>query len=292
MARKMLADDKTSKWFKSVTNEPKWLKGVNTPHDRVRLLQIPSLNAWYSFMHEAKVEEGTRDASITGSSWAGTADWDSYIKLLDEGDEKVMGKIKTETKNQVRELEKRYEKEIKGYKFDVSGEFFDIGLVLSGIPEAWLEPDYEEREIPRVVMRIDMGFTAGVRSDTVINNGAKLLGMAKVLEDMGVEVQVELYGFQSRWRHGTKNAKQETLITSLTAKGFNEPINYKKLSSLLTTAHFRRGIFRVMEVIGGKEVGGGYGNQDAVDGFVRIREKIEVDRLEREIFGGLKDGKI
>lgn len=288
----MLSDDTTSKWFKSVKNEPKWLKGTSLPHDRVRLVQIPSLRAWHNFMHEAESEEGTRNASHEGSSWAGTKDWDAYIELLDKGDEQVMSKIKTETKHQVRELEKRYEKEIKGYKFDVAGEFFDIGLVLSGVPEAWLEPELAEREIPRIVMRIDMGFTAGVRSEDVINNGAKLLGMAKVLEDMGVEVQVELYGFQSRWRHGTKNAKQETLVTSLVAKGFNEPINYKKLSSLLTTAHFRRGIFRVMEVIGGKELGSGYGNQDYVDGFVRIRNRDEVDRLEKEIFGGLQDGKI
>ena len=195
------------------------------------------------------------------------------------------------TKNITSQFEQIIKKEIKGYKFDVSGEFFDIGLVLSGVPEAWLEPDYSEREVPRIVMRIDMGFTANVNSSTVINNGAKLLGIAKVLEDMGVEVQVELYGFQSGWRN-MNGGENETLVISLVAKGFNEPINYKKLSSLLTTAHFRRGIFKVMESIGGKEVNGGYGNQDQIDGFVRIREKIEVERLEKEIFGGLKDGKI
>jgi hypothetical protein len=285
----------TDKWFKTITKEPFFIKGAPLPHKEVRYLQIPSLKAWYNFLEQSEIPKdceqcsSSRDDSIE-DPWRGTTTWNDYIELLDKGDDKVIEQIKLETQRSVTELEKRYDKEISGYKFDVSGQFFDIGLVLTGIPEAWLEPEYGNVEIPRVVMRIDMGFTAGVNSKDVIKNGAKLLGMAKVLENMGVEVAIELYGFQCNWHN--EYEKSHVIMTSLTAKDFNEPINYRKLSSLLTTSHFRRGIFRLLEVIGDKNLSGGYGNQPEVDGFVRIRSEREIKNLEKEIFKGLEDGKV
>lgn len=274
--------DKTDKWFKTLSVEPDFMKGLNMSkifrHSETVMLECKSLEAWNRFMHESG--KGSDSGQWSGNLWSGTQTWEQYLELLEKGDDNVMKKIKVETDKALHELEKKYKEVVKNYKYDVAGEFFDIGLVLSGLPECWLEPiiETEEGEVHRITMRINMGFRSGTNSEEVINNGARLLSMAKMLENMGAEVSIELYNFADGWYN-------VNLVHSLLAKDFDEPINYRKLSSLLTTAYQRRGSFRVREVINGNT---GVGASQFPEGFTAISNTSSVDRLEAELFERMK----
>lgn len=293
-------DEFTSRYFRTVTKAPFWLessydeliKRNGGKEQPIRFLNIPSLVAFKEFMKNSTNEPRWQNARVKSSDerkengWAGTVDWDEYIKLLEDGDDRVIDNIKADTEKAVVELEHKYEQVLSHYKFDVVGEFFDIGLVLSGVPETWLDPEYdlEQGEKPQIALRIDADFTGGVSSETVIRNGGRIIAMSKILERMGCEVSIDLYNVCRSWTEDN-----EILIQEFTVKRFDESVNYKKLSSLLTTAYVRRAQFRIMEMIKPNTLNWGYGGSIHLDGFVRIDSSREIDELEEELFKGFED---
>lgn len=278
------------KYFKTMCKKPEWLDSKILKNRSVRYLQLGSVLNFCKFMSEDidkykdKPSMKSYPENNKNDYWAGTKDWDSFLDLLENGDENVMKQIKIDTKKAINDLYKKYEEVIVGYKFDVTGMVFDIGLVLTGVPEVWLEPEVEEEEKPRVTIRIDGGFLQDIKSSDVVKNSARIIAIGKVLEDMGVQVQVEQYNFQIDWKRD--DPENEMLVTSMVLKAFDEPINYKKLSSVVTPAYFRRGFFKIMETL--SEMSLGYGRQEHLGGFVRIDDSRAIDRLEKTLFGGKK----
>jgi len=297
------SDEFTNKYFKTVQKAPFWLessydelikknKGKEQP---IRYIHIPSLVNFKEFMKESSNDPrwlGAQNKSsidLSSNGWAGSTNWDEYMLLLENGDDRVIEQIKSDTATAVTELEHKYEQVLSHYKFDVVGEFFDIGLVLSGVPETWLDPQFDEEqgEKPQIALRIDADFTGGVNSATVIKNSGRIIAMGKILERMGCEVSIDLYNICNRW---TTRGEPEILIQEFTVKRFDESINYKKLSSLLTTGYVRRAQFRIMEVLRPKDVSHAYGGSIHLDGFVRIDSSAQIDGLEENLFKGFTDG--
>lgn len=296
------SDEFTNKFFRTVIRAPFWLESSYEELKRrnknkeqpIRYIHIPSLVAFKAFMKESSNEERwlkvnyQLSAEVSSDGWAGTTTWDEYMYLLENGDDRVMEQIKADTALAVTELEHKYENVLSHYKYDVVGEFFDIGLVLSGVPETWLEPEYKEEqgEKPQIALRIDADFTGSVSSETVIRNGGRIIAMGKILERMGCEVSIDLYNVCNKWTY----SNEEVLIFEFTVKRFDESINYKKLSSLLTTGYVRRAQFRIMEVLRPEDISSNYGNSIHLDGFVRIDSNAQIDELEENLFKGFKDG--
>jgi len=217
--------------------------------------------------------------SHTPRAWAGTDTWEEYLELLENGDEVVMKKIKISTDKQVAELGKKYEDVIKRYRFDVTGEFFDVGLVLSGVPECWLIPEETPEEILQIDILINGAFSNGFNQKKIVKSSVRLIAMAKILEDNGVQVGMKLVNNNASY-DGDYN---ETLITTITLKGYDEPISYRKMSALLTPAHHRRGLFKIMEVAS-DYVNSGYGSPVPIKGLISLDDERAIDKLEHKLF--------
>ena len=224
--------------------------------------------------------KGYANSSMKADSWSGTATWNTYEELLTEGDEEVMKKIKTDTQKEIAELGKKYKEEIRGYKFDVVGDFFDIGLVLTGVPEAWLEPDVTPEEVVRVSININGAFSAGVNTKTIVKSASRILSMVKILEDHGVEVCIKMVNAN----YCVDEAYDMALTTLVNIKDYDEPINYKKVSALLTPAHHRRGVFKVIECATDGKVASGYGSPTPPKGLIALDDKKAIDALEQKLF--------
>lgn len=273
--------------FKVGTKVPDWyLNGSYEKPKEIYYIKVPNLSSWHNFMLTAKIDSNSDDSQKNEgcsrkNSWSGAKDWNDYVDILDNGDNEVVKLIKTDLKVAVDDLHKRHEKVIKAYKFDVTGEQFDIGLVLSGVPEAWLEPIIEEEEVNQVTIKIDLTFNSGVKNRDIVKNASKLLAIATVLEELGVQVRVECYNFPIEY---DSSARNRVIIIENVLKDYDEPINYRKLSSYLTTAQFRRGGLRMIEQMAGQSVAGGYGYQDHCEGVIRIDDEKAIEQFEREVF--------
>jgi hypothetical protein len=244
----------------------------------IRILEIKSLHEWREFMIErsAPTREGYL-ASMKESEWSGTETWREYINLLDTGDQDLIAKIKIDTNAQVKELKKQYKDVLTSYKFDVTGEFFDIGLVLSGVPETWLTPVVNKVELVKLDIYFNAAFNAVQDKDTIVKNAAKLIAIIRILEDHDIQVSLKAV---STTRRCMRN--HNTLMTIMEVKNYNEPLNYSKVSTVLSPSYFRRGHFKLMEEIG--VTNSGYGTPIIHKNFIALNDNDSLSKFEKEVF--------
>jgi len=263
---------------------PEYLKQANIGEDDL-LTEFDGLYDYKNFMKQYEdFNEGYSDSSMKVGSWSGSYTYADFLDILESGDNEVMSAMKKATTKEVNELAKKYEDVIHGFKFDVSGQFFDVGLVLAGVPEAWLEPEVEQEEKVQVEIVIDGAFSAGVNKDKIIKNGSRILAMTKLLEELDVEVRLRIVSGNVNYRaKGRNKIYMSTLI-----KDYDEPINYKKVSALISPTYHRRGIFKLMEVETKGKVSGGYGRPHDTRGFVQMHNDRAINDLEKRLFKGAK----
>ena len=142
----------------------------------------------------------------------------------------------------------------------VSGLFFDVGLVLSGEPEAWLETVETEEETKGskvVTLALNCTVSGAIRAATIQARGAAMLALAVLLERSGRSVRIIVGDATTSDGH---SLYAETLI-----KDAGEPFDLDKLAFWLVCPDvLRRCFFRICEASPlRKEVkahtGGGYG---------------------------------
>lgn len=275
----MQLDTKVIEGCKSLHKIPSYLENASIRKND-KIIEMGTLSNYKKFMRLHKDFNGASENSSmqTGDSeFSGVSNYDDFLTLLDNGDKDVMEKIKVETTKQVAELSKKYEEVIHRYKFDTSGQFFDVGLVLTGIPETWLEPDNIEEEKVRVEIIINGTFHSGVSKEDVIKGASRILAMIKILEDNDVEVKLKIVSCIRNCGHG------HDLYVATDVKNYDEPINYKKASALLSPTYLRRGMFKMMELVARKKLSYGYGGQISVRGFIEIHRSGDIDKLEKKI---------
>jgi len=267
---------------KVLRDVPKYLEGAYISNND-KIIDMGNLRNFKKFMGDNKdFTNSPRNSSMKHDSngWSGVSTYDEYMNILDDGDMNVITKMKEVTGKKVAELSKKYEEVINNYKFDVTGQFFDIGLVLTGVPETWLEPETHEEEKVQVDIIINGTFSAGVNQERVVENASRLLAITKILEDHGVQLSLKIVACVTRYEQG----KDASLYVATDIKAYDEPINYAKISALLTPTYLRRGVFKVMEVTSEQKVRNGYGAQGRPQGFIEIHRSKQIDALEKKLF--------
>jgi hypothetical protein len=259
---------------------PDYLSGIDMPHETV-VLDYGNLANLRRFMvkhTDAKNRNGI-NSSMREDDWAGTNTWDDYLDLLDNGDEDIMRKIKIATDLKVAELSKKYKEELIRYRFDVTGEFFDVGLVLSGVPEVWLQPEVIVEESVKVDILINGAFPSSVDTKTIVNNSSEILAMVKILENHDVMVSLKLV---TPIRDTSEDGKRN-ILTIVSLKDYDEPVNYRKMSAILSPAHLRRGVFKTIELVNAK-VAYNYGRAVGAKSMIDLESRSQIKDLEKKLF--------
>ena len=215
-------------------------------------------------------------------NFSGTKTYEDFMDIVENGSDEIISKIKLASHKYADSLNDKY-KTTKDYKFDVYGQFFDVGLVLSGEPEAWVNPIDDEIK-KQVQISVNASYLSDIKHEDVINNASRIIGMILTLEKMGVETKL-LLNFRSNNMYGKNSSK--IFMVSLIAKEYEQGIDYKKLSSLLHTSMFRRGIFRIREVIVGNDMDS-YGRTKPLQEDILIDKSSSVDELEHKLFRSSK----
>lgn len=277
----MLCTEHKLKGVKTLAKTPNYLAQNNFQSDAI----IFELGGLYDFKNTLKtykhINNCNSDTVNKESDWTGCRTWDLYEDLLENGDEDVIKKIKLETSKQVAELGKKYEDVISNYKFDVVGQFFDVGLVLTGVPETWLEPEYQQEEKVRVDILINGTFSDGTDLNKISKNAGKILAMVKILEEHNVEVSLKM--IFSSIKSNTKNSGQR-FVAVANVKDYDEAINYAKCSSLMSPTFLRRGMIKILELIFERKLASGYGKPEKLIGVMNLDDNNDISNLEQKLF--------
>ena len=126
----------------------------------------------------------------------------------------------------------------------VTGQFFDIGLVLSGEPECWLETAQEDTGSKVVTVSINACISGSVNRQTMIDRGAAVCALVKLLETQGKSCRV-VYGMGFNTNYDQKG---DTVRIEVTLKREGDPLDLDTLAFWLVCPDaFRRLCFRYIE---------------------------------------------
>uniref|UniRef100_A0A6H2A1U0 DUF7192 domain-containing protein n=2 Tax=viral metagenome TaxID=1070528 RepID=A0A6H2A1U0_9ZZZZ len=132
------------------------------------------------------------------------------------------------------------------YQFDVTGEFFDIGRVVSGEPEVWLYRPIEEK--PELDLIIDFGYNCNIKQDQIYNRGVAVLSFIRLASEK-FNLRIEL-------ANKVLPMRDSALSSSMTFSFIipNDPLDLDLMNYLLThKGAFRRLGISVLENLSGIE---------------------------------------
>lgn len=136
------------------------------------------------------------------------------------------------------------------YSPDLTGEFFDVGVLMSGEPEHW----YQREESPATITAagriykvvINLAASANVRSETLVRRGAAVAAVVAALEATGAAVAVEATDRATRY-HGQR---QHTSDICVALKAPGEALDLDRLALVAVhPAGLRRLWFRLAEAL-------------------------------------------
>jgi len=213
-------------------------------------------------------------------TWTGVGTWYEFMDYLEDGNPDATADIRKNAKYYIDKFEDKFT-ESSEYMFDVVGEFFDIGAVMVGEPEAWIK-EVKIEDDKFINLTIQGSYPHNTDLDMVRENGSKVLAIALTLEKMGFLVQIDV-AFHTRGSY-LKNSNKETRAL-IKVKGYDQGLDYKKLGIVLGVPFFRRGFLRLLEIEYGKDVKVSYGTAGMKTGDINLARTGDILELEKKLEG-------
>lgn len=218
--------------------------------------------------------------------FCGTETKEDFVELLNFGDTEMIKNLKSCTDLELKRLNREYRTTTIEYIFDNEGDFFDVGTVLSGEPEAWLKEIKVDKENKIVVLDIIGTFSSNIKKETILHNASLILAHCKFFEERKIQCKIVVH-FLSNGEHNTKGGKRDTAKTYnyfIVAKDVNQKIDYCKLSAILHPSFLRRGMFRIKEIRWNASQHDGYGIPCSTSYVTRLDSESTVREIEKKYF--------
>ena len=162
-----------------------------------------------------------------GSNWCGVKNYEKALKLLSEGYQPVVEKLKAEIKANVQGNAKRV-----SFRNDIVGYAPVVPLAVMGVPNAMMNSHMTTIKTKVIDVYYDGTFRSGVKSDDILKTGAKVLSVIIALEQQG-------YRFNLYQAQGYADGEDcDMLVVKI--KDAAQPLDLKRVSFPMThTAFFR-----------------------------------------------------
>lgn len=197
---------------------------------------------------ENRQRSGNSSHRAGRADWAGTGSYEEAIEIAKRGWKQGAGRVA--------ELRAQIESFVAGLvaakaaavRFDVEGEWCDIGRLAMNDPEcvgSWDDAGQSQTRVVRIVANLCV--SASVSKEVMFARGAAVLAATDVLESLGVRVELIVAMGMSRYYGDNKNGHEAHIVV----KQANEHVETDRLAYVLCHASFfRRHMFAAMELAG------------------------------------------
>jgi len=231
---------------------------VSASEDR---FNFESWTEFVQFADSRKLAKGSRNSSRMTDKplWYGTKTFEDILPLANsgwpEGTEKVK-ELSAKLMDKVTSLV-----EHQSLQYDVTGNDFDIPMVLQGIPEHWftMQSRIEQGQGNRVIHIVyNATASSGISAETITAKGAAVAALIESLEYAGIRVALNII-----WRVRGYGSNTYTSNMSVPVKYAEQPLDIDRLAfALAHPGTLRRLMFAVCESSEYfvKECNSGYGS--------------------------------
>lgn len=262
---------------------------VSKDKEKVDLISLSNLKRFWNDVFELEFENNdSKNENARYIKWCG-GDVAKFEDVLVSGDDEMIKSIKDVTDKKLNELLEVHHTISKDYLLGVDGEFFDVGILLSGEPEHWFKETIMDgkKELPRVEININGAYSHVVKSETVIENACLVLAYCKLFEMNGVQTKINVH-FVSQKEHysGVKKSRYVTTAYDyfINIKDFEDKISYYKLSTVLHPIFFRRGLLRIKECRWNGKQNDNYGEPVEHSDHIQLKESGDIKRKFEKFF--------
>lgn len=253
-------------------------------NEKARMLVAESavdLFNWIKERHDFNNSCASQDSNHKPEqSWDMSAGWSGAVDMVNrgwnEGTKDVLARLD--------QVKHSLEEQFTGYRMEVTGQFFDVGLVVSGEPECWFQ---EETEPIRKVAKIAVNATAscGTSANLIRNRGAAIVALADHLQQVGWIVELSV--FFVALGHANRDNNENTIIRIDVP---TRPVDIDELAFLVAhPAGFRRLGFAAEEAVNCNQNLGGYGGGGILKGDAEYKGEIKPEHSQAFI-DWCKDG--
>ena len=222
-----------------------------------------------------RVNPSSRTLTST-DDWSGVESWKEFEQYLENGNPDITAEVRKYSKLYIDQFQEMFVESTQ-YMFDVVGEFFDIGAVMVGEPEAWIK-EIVVKDDKFIELNIQGTYCDGTNLTEVRKNGAKVFAIATILEQQGFLVRINM--IYASGGSNTANSKEITRV-SIKVKDYDQTLDYKKFGILLGVPFFRRGFLRLLEIEYGENCAHGYGFPHRTDGEINLDQTKDIVNLEK-----------
>ena len=222
---------------------------------------------------DANVDVNENSNAISrGGDWTGVESWEKFEEYLDEGNSDITKEVRKHTQFYINKFEDKLT-ESSEFVFDVVGEFFDIGAVMVGEPEAWIK-EVKVKDDKFIELTIQGTYMDGTDLFMVRENGSKVMAIAKTLEKQGFLVILNM-------AFGTKGSDTR----SNKVKDYDQGLDFKKFGIVLGVPFMRRGFCRLLEIEYDKHCKITYGAPYTADDEISLARTGDILDLEKKLEG-------
>ena len=164
-----------------------------------------------------------------GEKWCGVKSYDEALEYLEKGYQPVVDKLKFAIKANISGQGKRI-----SFHNDVVGYAPIVPLAIMGVPNAMINSCMKPIKAKVIDVYYDGTFSCWVKSDNIINTGAKVISIILQLEQQGY--RFNLYQVQSY------SDREDCDMMTVKLKDAAQPLDLKRISFPLT----HTGFFRVI----------------------------------------------
>lgn len=212
----------------------------------------------YTDTDEWENNGGYNDSRTNGRHFTLTADWAEAAKLARTGWHEGV----KDMSDKLERIENHVKYEPANYYWDVTGLSFDIGTVMTGEPECWLEQDMEPRK-KMFRIHVNPSSNGDTTVEQLMNRGAAVVALVNLLQsDPNNIVELDIYRVNST---GTYVVRMGLGPIDLDALAF----------CMAHPSYNRRLMFAITEKQAKFRYSGNYGS--SVDGMEHQTEAISTD---------------
>jgi hypothetical protein len=173
--------------------------------------------------------KGTSSRTVGRVGFSGTSTFGEAVYLAQTGWAEGAARVAEIRASLDRCVEASKTAACQQFAWDVTGDFVDVGRVLSGEPEAC--GSYSEYEVGRfgsqrvVRLFVNLAVSAGVKAEAIFARGAVVLAAVDVLESLGLRVELWACKGTSRQSGAAVQHQVEVLV-----KAANQPVDVDRLA--------------------------------------------------------------
>ena len=249
---------------------------------KLDIKEFRNIRALSSYLLSVKDNETYRTSSKDNDySFTGTNSFDEALDLIMYPNGEPPVEVNTRVESIENKIRNNLKKKglltswiVEDYHYDVEGLELDIGKLIEGDPECYLQAN--KKYIDHYYeLNVNIAVSGSKSTDTIIDAFCKVIAVVIALEKRGHKIKLIVSSISKNVSTDGRHSYLGTVV-----KGYDDYVNISTIARVIYPSFLRRLMFKIDEVMYGDKLESGYGQAvNTLKGVVTLDNSLEEEEL-------------